>query len=514
MATQGTPKPYDPRWLTKVIPADLKRSRGDQIIDFSEALCHITKDSIAGSAGDKIVFRSWQRDLTRRLFAVTKDNKLKHRTALIGLPRKNGKSAWLASIVLEHLVFSDGGSEAYSCAADRDQAKIVFNTVKEMVRLEPELAFLQTFRDAIFNPKNGSTYRALSSESFTKEGLSPTLVAFDEVHAQPNRELWDVMSLAQGARREPMMIGITTAGVKTDSSGKDSLCYGLYQYGMKVASGEVDDPTFFFSWWEANDANADFRSPATWREANPGFDDIVSAADFESVINRTPESEFRTKRLNQWVSVSDTWLPAGSWESCQLNRKVDDGVDIVLSFDGSKNHDATAIVGVTVEEVPHVFVIKVWERPSDAPAEWQVPIVEVEDEIRAACKRWQVVEIACDPFRWSRTLQILDDEGLPILEFPQSASKMTPATTRFTEAVLNKTLTHDGDPRLARHIGNSVLKQDARGSRIAKESKASSRLIDLAIASVMGVERAAWWTARGNGLPMVFDPWAMEEFDA
>jgi phage terminase large subunit-like protein len=322
------------------------------------------------------------------------------------------------------------------------------------------------------------------------------------------------MSLAQGARREPMMIGITTAGVKTDSSGKDSLCYGLYQYGMKVASGEVDDPTFFFSWWEANDANADFRSPATWREANPGFDDIVSAADFESVINRTPESEFRTKRLNQWVSVSDTWLPAGSWESCQLNRKVDDGVDIVLSFDGSKNHDATAIVGVTVEETPHVFVIKVWERPSDAPAEWQVPIVEVEDEIRAACKRWQVVEIACDPFRWSRTLQILDDEGLPILEFPQSASKMTPATTRFTEAVLNKTLTHDGDPRLARHIGNSVLKQDARGSRIAKESKASSRLIDLAIASVMGVERAAWWTARGNGLPMVFDPWAMEEFDA
>jgi phage terminase large subunit-like protein len=232
-----------------------------------------------------------------------------------------------------------------------------------MVRLEPELGFLQTYRDAIFNPKNGSTYRALSSESYTKEGLSPTLVAFDEVHAQPNRELWDVMSLAQGARREPMMIGITTAGVKTDSSGKDSLCYGLYQYGMKVASGEIDDPTFFFSWWEANDANGDFRSPATWREANPGFDDIVSAADFESVINRTPESEFRTKRLNQWVSVSDTWLPAGSWESCQLDRKIDDGVDIVLSFDGSKNHDATAIVGVTVEENPHIFVIKVWEKP-------------------------------------------------------------------------------------------------------------------------------------------------------
>ena len=514
MATQGKQKLHDPRWLTKIPAADLKRSRGPQVVEFAEALCKITKDSIAGSAGSPMIFRPWQKELTKNLLAVKADGTLRHRTALVGTPRKNGKSSWAAAIALEHLVFGPQGGEIYSCAADRQQAKIILNTVKDMVRLAPDLSFLQTYRDTVYNPKNGTSYRALSSEAFSAEGLSPTLVLFDEIHAQPNRELWDVMQLGSGSRREPLLVGVTTAGVKTDSSGKDSLCYGLYQYGRQVASGEIDDPTFFFSWWEATDANADFRSPLTWREANPGFDDIVSAADFESVINRTPESEFRTKRLNQWVSVSDTWLPAGSWESCQLNRKVDDGVDIVLSFDGSKNHDATAIVGVTVEENPHIFVIKVWEKPTDSGTDWQVPIVEVEDEIRSACKRWQVVEIACDPFRWSRTLQILDDEGLPILEFPQSASKMTPATTRFTEAVLNKTLTHDGDPRLARHIGNSVLKQDARGSRIAKESKASSRLIDLAIASVMGVERAAWWTARGNGLPMVFDPWAMEEFDA
>ena len=122
-----------------------------------------------------------------------------------------------------------------------------------MIRLEPELQFLQVYRDAIYNPKNGTSYRALSAEAFTKEGLSPTFVAFDELHAQPNRELFDVMSLAMGARQDPMLVAITTAGVKVDSSGKDSLCYDLYNYGKRIVSGEVNDPSFFFAWYEGND---------------------------------------------------------------------------------------------------------------------------------------------------------------------------------------------------------------------------------------------------------------------
>lgn len=501
-----------PRWLTNISAADLKRSRGDHIIDFAEALCKITKDSIAGDAGSPMVFRDWQKNLTKQLFAVKADGSLKHRTALIGLPRKNGKSAWLSAVALEHLVFGPQGGEVYSCAADRDQAKIVFGTVKRMIELQPDLQeFLQPYRDAIYNPKNGTTYRALSSEAFTKEGLSPTLVCFDEVHAQPNRELWDVMNLAQGARSEPLMIGITTAGVKVDSSGKDSLCFGLYEYGKKVALGEVIDPTFFMSWWEAPE-NSDHRDLKTWQIANPGFGDIVSADDFESVVNRTPEAEFRTKRCNQWVATSDTWLPAGSWDSVSdPDRVVADGEEIVLAFDGSFNGDCTAIVGVTTEEIPHVFVVASWEKPDNEAADWQVPIIEVEDTIREACKRWQVQEIACDPYRWARTFQVLEDENLPVVLFPQSASRMTPATTRFFEAVLNKKLTHSSDPRLARHIGNATLRQDSRGSRLSKESRSSQRRIDLAVASVMGVERAAFFFVSGNGLPMVFDPWSLDE---
>ena len=502
---------FPPRWLTKVPPADLKRSRGDHIADFAELLCKITKDSIAGHAGEDLVFRPWQRELTRNLFAVKADGTFRHRVGLIGLPRKNGKSAWLSAVALESLVLGANGGEIYSCAAEKEQAKIVFNTAKEMVRLHPELSSMLTvYKDTIHNPKTGSVYRALSADAFSKEGLNPNLICFDELHAQPNRELFDVMSLAMGARIEPMLVAITTAGVKSDNSGKDSVCFSLYEYGKKIVLGEIEDPTFFLAWWEAN-ADLDYRSEDCWREANPGFADIVAADDFASAILRTPEAEFKTKRLNIWTSTSDTWLPHGSWDAIADVRDVHDGADLVLGFDGSFNGDCTAIIGVTVEEVPHIFPVAVWEKPDDADASWQVPILEVEDAIRNAAIKWQVLEIACDPYRWARTFQVLEEENLPVVTFPQTASRMTPATTRFFEAVVNKQITQNADPQLARHIGNATLRVDNRGSRLAKEARGSKRRIDLAVSSVMALERAAWWQSQGGNISQIFDPWSIGE---
>ena len=505
---------FPPRWLSPVAEVDLKRSRGNDIADFAEALCKITKDSIAGHAGEDLIFRPWQRELTKQLFAVKADGTFRHRIGLVGLPRKNGKSAWLSAIALESLVLGAQGGEIYSCAAEKEQAKIVFNTAKEMVRLHPELSELLTvYKDTIHNPKTGSVYRALSSDAFSKEGLNPTLVCFDELHAQPNRELFDVMSLAMGARIEPMLVAITTAGVKSDNSGKDSICFSLYEYGKRIALGEVVDPSFFFAWWEANN-DGDYRDPNAWKEANPGFDDIVAADDFASAILRTPEAEFKTKRLNIWTSTSDTWLPHGAWDVLSDPREIPDGTDVVLGFDGSFNGDCTAIVAVSVEEVPHIMPVAVWEKPDEADASWQIPVLEVEDAIRAAATRWQVLEIACDPYRWARTFQVLDDEGLPVVTFPQTASRMTPATTRFFESVVNSTLTHNGDARLARHIANAQLRTDNRGSRLAKEAKGSKRRIDLAVSSVMALERASWWQSQGGALPQIFDPFSMEVPDA
>lgn len=502
-AKRVTPE-WPPRYLSKIPAADLKRSRGLDVVDFAEALCKITKDSVAGSAGEPLVFRPWQRSLTEALFAVRPDGRLRHKMALIGMPRKNGKSAWLSAVALEHLVLGPAGGEAYACAADREQAKIVFGTAKRMVELQPELADLLTVtRDAIYNPRTGSTFRALSSEAFTKEGLSPTLVAFDELHAQPNRELFDVMSLAMGARTEPLLVAITTAGVRTDSSGRDSLCYSLYEYGKQVAKGLVDDPSFFFAWWEPK-ANTDYRLPATWRSANPGFGDIVAEEDFASAMKRTPEAEFKTKRLNVWTSSAETWLPDGAWSKLSTGVPVPDGAEVVLGFDGSFSNDSTALVVCSVAESPHIDTAAVWEKPQDADPDWRVPVADVEDAIRDACRRWSVREIVCDPYRWGRTYQVLEAEGLPIVEFPQSPQRMVPATSRFYEAVLNGSITHGGDPAMARHMDNCELKTDARGSRLSK-GKNASRKIDLAVAAVMAHARASFLASA----PAEFEPFIL-----
>jgi phage terminase large subunit-like protein len=483
----------EPLYLTPVPPAEYAGGDGADFDEFTQFL-RVTKDSVGGSAGSLIVMRDWQTKMIGRLLARRPDGLLRHRQALIGVPRKNGKSAVGAGIALFGLAFGPAGGEVYSCAADKEQARIVFGVAKKMIELEPQFAgMFKVYRDAIELPATGSVYRVLSAEAFTKEGLNPHLVIFDEVHAQPNRELWDVMALATGARREPLIAGITTAGVKSDSSGGDSLCYAMYQYGVRVISGEIDDPSFYFEWWGAAEGS-DHTDPAVWANANPGYDDIVSADDFKAAVLRTPEAEFRTKRLNQWVNTATAWLPAGAWDECaDEEREIPAGTEVVLGFDGSFNNDSTALVVVSVPEgdsVPHIDVVELWERPQTAGNDWTVPILDVEAAIRAACRRWQVREIACDPFRWARTYQVLDDEGLPVVEFPQSPQRMVPATASFYEAVLNKLITHSGDPRLARHVSNCVVKTDSRGSRLAKDGKASPRKIDLAVSAVMALARA------------------------
>jgi phage terminase large subunit-like protein len=172
----------------------------------------------------------------------------------------------------------------------------------------------------------------------------------------------------------------------------------------------------------------------------------------------------------------------------------------VLGFDGSYQGDCTALVAVTVAPVPHVQLVQLWETDG-AP----VDVVEVEDAIRLACSRWQVREIACDTFRWARTFQILDGEGLPVVAFPQSPSRMAPATQRCYQMVVNGLLSHDGDPRLVRHVGNAVLKEDARGVRLAKQSKSSHRRIDAAVAAVMALDRAEGLAGASGPSIYVFD---------
>ena len=471
-------------------------SRGADAVDFINTFVTLTKDSIAGSAGQPILLRPWQERLLEDILVLDENGLFKVRTALIGVARKNGKSSLVTGLGLWFLINGDDGGEVYSCAAEKEQARITFGDARKIIEREPELAAMcNIYRDVIEVPSTGSIWRVLSAEAYSKEGLNSSVTIMDECHALPNRELWDVMQLSMASRKQPIMLGTTTCGVKTDSTGQDSIAYQLYQYGRKVASGEIEDESFYMAWWEAN-ADADHRSEDTWIAANPGYGDLNSKADFESMVKRTPEAEFRTKRCNQWVSSQNTWLPAGVWDSLQEDVPIPDDVEVVLGVDGSFSGDTTAIVAVSVpkthEDKPHVWLVQAWEKQPDDLDDWRVDTLEVEQTlIDFAQKHRNLREIAFDPFRWQRTMAVLQDLGLPVVEYNStSARRMIPSTQKVFDSVTEGTLTHDGNPLLARHIDNCVLKIDNMGARIVKESRNSPRKIDAAVAFVIAYDRA------------------------
>jgi phage terminase large subunit-like protein len=490
-----------PLYMTPVPAEDIERAHvpdapptGVLVREFVEGYCRVTKESVGGSAGSLIRFRDWQSNISQCIYARRADRRLRHRQALIGLPRKNGKSAIGSSFALHGLVMSDPGSEVYSCAADKEQARIVFGVAKRMVELDPELSdIIKPYRDALEYKQAGSVYKVLSSEAFTKEGLNPTTIIYDELHAAPTDELYNVMTLAQGSRKNPLFIAITTAGVKYDQTGAESICYRLYQHGVAVSKNEIEDPTFYMAWWGAPEG-ADYKDEAVWAAANPGYDDLIDPDDFRSVVKRVHENEFRTKRLNQWVSSKQAWLPQGAWDACRTDREFTPGrKGVVLGFDGSRTGDMTALVAVTVTQDPQVIVLGTWRKPRDAEADWKVPRGQVKDRIRQACKDYDVREVAADEYIWQDSLEELADEGIPVVAFPQTPMRMIPATQRMYTLVASGSISHDGNPVLASHFDNCNLKTDNRGSRVVKDSHNSPRKIDLAVATIMACDRAAFW---------------------
>ena len=487
---------WPPRWLTHDVEDTSKKAQ--LAIDFIDVCGVITKDSIAGATGSKLTLRPWQKDIIRNVYAQDDNGGYLRKLALIGVPRKSGKSALASHLAVFDLFFGPKGGETYSVAATRDQARIVFNEAKRIVEFNEDLQKVsKIYRDAIELPGSGSVYRVLSAEAGALEGLNSSAVWVDELHAQPNRKLFDVMSLSMAARgHKAHMVAITTAGVRTDSTGRDSVCFDLYQYGQKVARKEVEDDSFWMAWWEAPE-EMDHKDPETWKLSNPGFGDLSDPSDFESAVRRTPEAEFRIKRTNFWASSQTAWLPAGAWEAAEGDATIYDSDDIILGFDGSFSGDASAIVYATVpkdaDDPVRVGLVQAWEKdPTIHDDQWRVNIAEVEQAILDFCQKHpKVREVACDPFRWQRSMEVLEEKGVPIVEFPStSARRMVPATQKVMDAVLDGKLVHDGNGLLARHVGNAVTKVDNLGSRIVKDQRNSPRKIDAAVAMTIAVDRA------------------------
>jgi phage terminase large subunit-like protein len=385
-----------------------------------------------------------------------------------------------------HGLCGDGenGAQVYSAAGDREQAKIVFREAVSMVAMSPELSRILQVREGyneIRHLASRSWYRALSAEAYTAEGLNPSRVIFDEVHVQPDHRLWDVMTLGSATREQPFILGITTAGYD-----KETLCGRMYDAGRMVERiGE--QPKTYFSWYEAPH-ELDWRALETAATCNPGLGDFLLPEGILDEQNNG-ENAYRRYRLNQWTSSIDAWLPSGLWDTLATDRKLQPGENIVLAIDGSFNDDSTALIACTRDQF--ISVIGIWERPEGAGDDWKVPIAMVEQAIRDACTRYEVSEVVYDPYRWERTAQALEYEGIPMVMFPQSNERMVPATQEFQTAVIrDKVITHDGNPRLARHIENCRVRATPRGAKLTKESKGSPNKIDAAVAAVMAHSRS------------------------
>ena len=502
---------WPPAFLTPVDVDSLARSDGWKAAIFAEAFGSIGKDGVAGRAGQMLRLRDWQKELLRHLYARDANGGYVARTALVGMPRKNGKSALSSAAIALYSLVAEGvqGAEVIVAAAEKEQARIVFGEARRMVEQSELSQSVTLYRDSIYVPKSQSVLRVVSAEAYSKEGYNPSKVILDELHAHRDRSLYDVFSLAMGNRGSiAQMVAVTTAGLKHDVTGGESVANQLYQWGKKVASGEVVDPSFFMAWWEAPEA-LKHDDPEAWRIANPGFDDLVAESDFRSAVLTTPEAEFRTKRLNQWVNVKQAWLPPGAWENlAEDGVRLEPGDEYVLGFDGSWRNDCTGIVCVIKPrhegDVYRVFRVASWEKDFQVHDDsWvvdkQLVVNTVMDFVRdnPGC-----IELVADVSFWQDEAYQWAQAGLPVVEYPQTLNRLVPATAKLYEGIMAGKIRHDGDGAIQRHIDNCILKMDSKGgSRLTKDYRNPRLKIDLAIALLMAFERCS---GRIESVPQFF----------
>lgn len=427
------------------------------------------------------------RDWQLGLIGSVEDVEVTPRTAGWMLPRGQGKSTLVAAYGL-YRFFTDGeGAVVAVVAVDERQAGIVFGIARRMVELDEELSSrVQVFKEKLYNPTTDSYFHCLPASPASLEGLDYTLAILDEAGVA-NRDAYEVLTLAQGKRERSTLIAIGTPGPDPN----DQVLADLRNY----AADHPEDRSlvwreFSAAGFEDHPVDCDH----CWRLANPALDDFLHRDAIRALLPpKTREATFRRARLCQFATDTDgAFLPAGCWESLSTGEPVPDGVDVVVALDGSFSDDTTALLVGTVSADPHFDRLRVWQKPPGDEA-WRVPVAEVEDEIRKACARWNVVEIVADPFRWTRTLQALEAEKLPVVEFPHSPARLTAATGDLYSAALNGRLTHSGDSELAAHVGAAVIVEDARGIRLSKASRSrKARKVDLAACLVMAHSRATW----------------------
>jgi phage terminase large subunit-like protein len=481
---------------------------------FFERLLRHTKGEWAGQP---FALQLWQRDdIIRPLFGWKRaDGTRKYRRAYIEIPRKNGKSTLSAGIALALLLMdNEPGAEVYSAAADRNQAAIVFDAAKTMVEGSTALArFAEVYRREIRVPKINGIYRVLSADAPTKHGLNAHGVIFDELHAQPNRELWDVLVTSTGARRQPMLVAITTAGYD-----RNSICWEQHEYARQVSEGLIDDPAFF-AYIAAADPGDDWADPVTWAKANPGLGVTVKVDYLAGEVERAKASPayqnaFRRLHLNQWTSQESRFIDMTAWDACNTPLPDLSGRACMAGLDLASTTDLAALVLVFPPKrdnepywvLPRFYIpaqnmiervrrdrvpYDVWVRQGLIVATEGnvIDYAAIRQDLAQLGAKYKLQEIAFDPWNATQFATQLEEDGFVMVQFRQGFASMSGPTKELLRLVLSEDLAHGGNAVLRWMADNLAVRQDPAGNIKPDKAKSTQR-IDGMVALVMATGRA------------------------
>lgn len=493
------------------------KDAADFAVSFIECLCH-TKGTWAGKPFELI---DWQEKIIRDIFGTLKPNGYRQfNTAYIEIPKKQGKSELAAAVSLL-LCCADGEerAEVYGCAADRQQAAIVFDVAADMVRMNPALKkrvkILASQKRIIYQPTN-SFYQVLSADAYSKHGFNVSGVIFDELHTQPNRKLYDVMTKGSGdARTQPLYFLITTAGTDTHS-----ICYEIHQKALDIMNGRKHDPTFYPVIYGSKESD-DWTDPKVWQKANPSLGitvsiDKVKAAFNSAKENPAEENTFRQLRLNQWVKQSVRWMPMDKWDACAfpVDEHSLEGRICYGGLDLSSSTDITAFVLVFPPEdesegftiLPHFWIpednVNLRVRRDHVPYDmWKkqgylettegnvIHYGYIEQFIDDLGKKYNIREIAFDRWGAVQMVQNLGGLGFTVVPFGQGFKDMSPTTKELMKLTLEKKISHGGHPVLRWMMDNIFIRTDPAGN-IKPDKAKSTEKIDGVVATIMALDRA------------------------
>ena len=492
------------------------KAKADRAVKFIENLCH-TKGKWAGK---RFWLLPWQEQLIRDIFGIVKpDGYRQFRTAFVEICKKVGKSELAAAVAL-YLLYADNepSAEVYGAAADRQQASIVFDVAKQMVEMSPALlkrSKLMTATKRIVNYGNSGYYQVLSAEVGGKHGFSVSGLVFDEIHTQPNRQLYDVLTKGSSdARQNPLHFIITTAG--TD---RHSIAYELHTKAVDILEGRRVDPTFYPVVYGLKD-DEDWEDEANWYKVNPSLGytvDIERLRDAYREAKQNPADEvtFKWLRLNMWVSSTVAWIPDAIF--MKGNEEIDlpalEGRDCYGGLDLSSTGDITALVLMFPprdEDEKYILLPFFWVPEETIPQRVKAASVPydiwekqgyllstegnvihydfIEKFINDLAEKYHIVEIAVDRWNTTQMIQNLEGDGFTMVPFGQGFASMSGPTKDFYRLLMEGQIIHGGHPVLRWMAGNVVVDTDPAGNIKVTKAKSKEK-IDGIVAAIMALDR-------------------------